>query len=158
MVCNKVKEHLEEFFEQMVDANPAERNSGAQALPPFCLAHLSHCEACRNYQSANLMLLQAATAMPLLAVRESESLSADIMAAVMAEPEPSLSPFARAAASKKDRELVLLAAAFAGFAIMSAAGSNFDESICSSASWLISLLAILALRPLIENDREKASV
>jgi len=161
MVCNKIKEDLDSLFDQIVDTSLSGADAASLSLPAICQAHLSHCQNCRDYHSANLMFFEAASTLPTLAVPRHEELTASIMQAVMAEKGSDNYLAAQGAipvhagASARKHDLWLLSTSCLAFATMTAYGSTLDESFCNITAWLISLLLLLALKPLIEKATEK---
>lgn len=176
--CNQTKERLEELIDQIVDAGLQGKASGAEltgkdsqdfavnklTLSAECQEHLNQCADCRDYQTANRMLIDAAAVLPKQVVPQADLLTANIMQLVMAEPaytlesqaaQTSLAVIAAApAANRSYREIYLVLLSFAAFAATSAYGQQLDDSLWNIGSWTIALLVFAALKPLIEQPSE----
>jgi len=175
--CNQTKERLEALIDQIVDeglrgeaVESTKETKSSQlnslTLSVDCQEHLNQCSDCRNYQTANRMLIEAAAVLPILEVPQADLLTASIMQAVMDEPIAETS--ARTSAvisampntatnkiqSKRYGEIYLVAFSFVAFALASAYGVQLDESLWNIASWLIALILFIALRPLIEQQQQ----
>ncbi len=158
MVCNKIKEDLDALFDQIVDTSLSGQDAANLSLPADCQAHLSHCQNCRDYHSTNLMFFEAASTLPVLEVPRSDALTNSIMQSIIAgESAPqAVAASAKTYGSEAKYDIWLLVGSFIAFGAMSAYGSSLDDSFCNITSWLISLLLLLALKPIIENaDKEE---
>lgn len=172
--CNQTKERLEALIDQIVDAGlrgeAIESSVGTKSsqlssltLSADCQEHLNQCSDCRNYQTANRMLIEAAAVLPILEVPQADLLTASIMQAVMDEPIAEISartsamPATATSKIQNNRigEIYLMAFSFVAFALASAYGVQLDESLWNIASWLIALILFIALRPLIEKQQQQ---
>ncbi|CAN5212841.1 hypothetical protein BH11CYA1_BH11CYA1_35590 [soil metagenome] len=178
--CNQTKERLEELIDQIVDAGlrgkaPSDKTyendkkdenfkTGLEPSLPFtlsreCQEHLNQCADCRDYQTANRMLIDAAAVLPIQEVPQADLLTASIMQLVMDEPayasDSQIQASTPAAAEvltpgKSSREIYLVLISFAAFAATSAYGLQLDESLWNIGSWSLALLLFAALKPLVE--------
>ncbi len=160
MVCNKIKEDLDSLFDQIVDTSLSGQDAANLSLPAICQAHLSHCQNCRDYHSTNLMFFEAASTLPVLEVPRPEALTNSIMQSIMGGEH---APQAVASSAKiygldAKYDIWILIGSFVAFGAMSAYGSSLDDSFCNITSWLISLLLLLALKPIIEKAADKEEV